>query len=61
MIFGGHKQKHLKMIHHALTLAVYPLHVIASSPLTASNWISETFTTKERLLKENRQLEYDNP
>lgn len=60
MMFGGHNQKHLKAIHHALTLAVYPLHVLANSPLAVSNWVVETFSTNSSLQEENEQLRHDN-
>jgi len=49
MMFGGHNQKHLKAIHNMLTIAVYPLHVVANLPLLLSNWTVDTFSTKDRL------------
>ncbi len=60
MMFGGHKQKHLKAIHHSLTLVVYPLHVLANTPMFVSNWMVETFSTNSRLQEENDRLKEDN-
>ena len=60
MMFGGYKQKHLKALHHSLTLVVYPLHVLANTPLAISNWIVETFSTNSRLQQENDRLSEDN-
>ncbi len=56
MMFGGYKQKHLKALHHTLTLAVYPLHILANTPLVISNWVVETFSTNSSLQKENERL-----
>jgi len=60
MMFGGHKQKHLKALHHTLTIAVYPLHVLANTPLVLSNWMVETFSTNSSLQQENDRLREDN-
>ncbi len=60
MIFGGHNQKHLKAVHHLLTMAVYPLHVVANTPLVISDWAVATFSTNSRLQDENARLRQDN-
>jgi rod shape-determining protein MreC len=59
-MFGGYNQKHLKAIHHMLTIAVYPLHMVANMPLVVSNWVMDTFSSKSRLQAENKKLRRDN-
>lgn len=59
-MFGGYKQRHLKAVHHMLTIAVYPLHVAANTPLLVSNWVVDTFSSKSNLLADNERLKRDN-
>ncbi len=60
MMFGGYNQKHLKAVHNLLTIAVYPLHVVANTPLVVSNWAVATFSTNSRLQEENTRLGKEN-
>lgn len=60
MMFGGYNQRHLKALHHMLTIAVYPLHMAANAPLLVSNWVVDTFSSKGRLLAENAELKRAN-
>ena len=43
-----------------LTIAVYPLHVVANLPLAVSNWAVETFSSNSRLQTENTRLKREN-
>jgi rod shape-determining protein MreC len=56
IMFGGYNQKHIKVVLHMLTIAVYPLQVAANTPLLVSNWMVDTFSSKSRLLAENEKL-----
>jgi rod shape-determining protein MreC len=55
-----HRQHHLETVRSLLSVIVSPLHFIADLPLSASNWLSETFATRSRLLQENQDLHREN-
>jgi len=51
-----HRQQHLESVRATLSVAVSPLRHIASLPVTASSWLSESFTSRQRLQQENEEL-----
>lgn len=51
-----HRNHHLESVRSVLAVIIYPLHYTASLPVVVIDWASETFATRERLLRENREL-----
>lgn len=51
-----HKQGHLKIVRSALSTLVYPIQVAVNIPIEAGRWMTESFTTRSRLLEENERL-----
>ncbi len=55
-----HRYHHLESARAALSLLAYPLQYAASMPVRATQWISEAFTSRDRLKKKNKQLHLQN-
>jgi rod shape-determining protein MreC len=55
-----HRQHHLEQLRSFLSVVVYPLQYLANLPVTATHWATETFSSRDRLLDENRQLRQEN-
>jgi rod shape-determining protein MreC len=55
-----HRFHHLQQLRSTLAFLVYPLHFLADLPFTASAWLSETTSSRETLLAQNRQLRDEN-
>ncbi len=55
-----HRQNHLEGIRAVLSVALSPLDVIINLPRTTGDWISETFSTRSNLLRQNRALKKEN-
>ncbi|MET0013823.1 MAG: rod shape-determining protein MreC [Sedimenticola sp.] len=55
-----HRYHHLETVRSTLSVITYPLHFVADLPVSASNWISEIFSTRNQLLDENRRLSKEN-
>ncbi|MCG8428624.1 MAG: rod shape-determining protein MreC [Chromatiales bacterium] len=55
-----HRQHHLETVRAFLSVLVSPLHYIADLPLSATNWLTNTFASHNRLLNENRELRKEN-
>ncbi len=55
-----HRQHHLETVRSVLSVVIYPLQFTADLPLSASRWISDTFSTRNRLQEENRELRKQN-
>ncbi len=55
-----HRHHHLESVRAVLAVIIYPLHYLASLPVAAVDWTSETFATRERLLRENQELRESN-
>lgn len=51
---------HLQSLRSALAVITYPLQFLADLPITAKDWLAETFATRTRLTEENRRLHADN-
>ncbi len=55
-----HRFHHLQQLRSTLAFVTYPLHYLADLPFTASTWLSETTSSREALLEQNRQLRAEN-
>ena len=53
---ADHRQDHLSVVRSTLAVGVYPVRVAVDFPFKASRWVSDTLTSREALLAENRQL-----
>lgn len=51
-----HRDNHLRKVRQAIDGAVHPLRVLVDAPVSAWHWISETTTSRNQLLLENRRL-----
>ncbi len=47
---------YLDGLRYALSMVTYPFQLLVDSPSTAWNWLEESFSTRERLSKENTRL-----
>jgi rod shape-determining protein MreC len=50
------RQGYLDGIRHALSMVAYPFQALVSSPGAAWGWLEESFATRERLRRENEEL-----
>ena len=55
-----HRFHHLQHLRSTLAFLTYPLHYLADLPFTASRWLSETTSSQETLLEQNRELRDEN-
>ena len=55
-----HRFHHLQQLRSALAFVTYPLHYLADLPFTASRWFSETTSSRDSLLDQNRELRDQN-
>ncbi len=55
-----HRYHHLETVRSVLSVVIYPLQFTADLPLSASRWISDTFSTRNQLQEENRELRKQN-
>ncbi len=55
-----HRYHHLQQLRSALAFVTYPLHLLADLPFTASRWFSETTSSRDTLLEQNRELRDEN-
>lgn len=55
-----HRFHHLQQLRSTLAFLTYPLHYLADLPFTASRWLSETTSSQETLLEQNRELRDEN-
>ncbi|MBL1141815.1 MAG: rod shape-determining protein MreC [Proteobacteria bacterium] len=51
-----HHQSHLKIIRSALSTLVYPLQYVVNLPIQATEWVSVSLVTHNKLLNENDRL-----
>jgi len=51
-----HRYNHLDDIRAGIASALYPVQYIVNIPFATSQWASDTFISRERLLKENNNL-----
>lgn len=51
-----HRQNHLESVRSTLSVVISPLRHIASLPVDASIWLSESFASRQRLYQENEAL-----
>jgi rod shape-determining protein MreC len=50
------RQGYLEGLRHVLSMVAYPFQVLVDSPSAAWDWLDESFTTRERLSRENAAL-----
>lgn len=60
LMIADHRQHHLEGIRALLSLTLSPLRVIVNLPRTASEWFSETLTSRTSLLQQNQALKKEN-
>jgi rod shape-determining protein MreC len=48
---------YLDTVRHALSLVTYPLQLLVDSPGAAWDWLQDSFATRDRLRRENEELE----
>ncbi len=53
---ADHRQDHLSVVRSTLSVGLYPVRIAVDFPFKASRWVSDTLTSREALLAENRQL-----
>jgi rod shape-determining protein MreC len=51
-----HQRDALGSLRSGLSVAVYPIQVLVDLPFRVTGWTAETFSTRTRLLAENRRL-----
>jgi rod shape-determining protein MreC len=51
-----HQRDALRSLRAGLTVAVYPIQVLVDLPFRLAGWTGESFSTRTRLLAENRRL-----
>ena len=56
LLVVDHRFHHLEQLRSALAFFTYPLQFLADLPFTTSRWLSETTTSRETLLVQNRRL-----
>jgi rod shape-determining protein MreC len=50
------RQGYLEGVRHVLSMATYPFQLLVDSPSAAWDWLDESFSTRDRLSRENAQL-----
>lgn len=55
-----HRYHHLETLRSWLSVATYPLLVLADLPLSSKRWFTAVFATRTRLAQENAQLRDEN-
>ena len=55
-----HRFHHLQQLRSTLAFLTYPLHYLADLPLSASHWLGETTSSRDVLLRQNRELRDQN-
>ncbi len=56
MMSLDHRQNHLEGIRSWLSVLVYPLQYIVNLPVTATEWVGESLTSRETLQAQNDRL-----
>jgi rod shape-determining protein MreC len=56
LLVVDHRFHHLEHLRSTLSFLTYPLHYIADLPFTATSWLNETASSRDKLLAENRDL-----
>lgn len=56
MMAMDHRQNHLEAIRASLSIVVYPIQYLVDLPVSATSWIGENLTSREKLLEENSRL-----
>lgn len=51
-----HREGHLQTIRGTLSVAVHPIRMLVAFPFSASRWLGNTLTEREKLLTENARL-----
>jgi len=51
-----HRQHHADTLRSALSVLLYPLQAVINLPAKSGSWLSESLSTRERLMEENEQL-----
>ena len=51
-----HRQGHLKFVRGMLSTLVYPIQIAVNIPVEVGHWMSESLTTRSKLLEENSRL-----
>jgi len=51
-----HRQHHADTLRATLSLLMYPIQAVVGLPATTGNWLSETLSSHQNLLNQNRQL-----
>ena len=58
LLFTDYHYRYLVAVRHAIALAVSPVLYIADYPNRVIDWLATTFQSRETLLRENMQLQY---
>jgi rod shape-determining protein MreC len=56
LMVTDHHQPHFKAMRSHLSAVVYPIHYIANLPLDLYHWVSESISTHNQLVSQNREL-----
>ena len=56
LLVVDHRFHHLEHLRSTLAFLTYPLHYVADLPFTATSWLNETASSRDKLLAENRDL-----
>ena len=60
LMIADKRYHHLEHARSALSTLIYPLQYVANLPMSLSDWITETFAERSRLIEENRALHKSN-
>lgn len=60
LMIVDYRQHHLHTLRSALSVVMYPLHLVANSPHALGVWLSDTLVTREQLQEDNAQLRDEN-
>lgn len=55
-----HRYGHLEQLRGSLSVATYPLQLIADAPVSTNHWLAEFFASRVQLQSDNQRLREDN-
>ena len=56
MMAVDHRLNHLQTVRSVLSVVVYPIQQAVNSPMSLAAWMSDRFSSREKLLARNREL-----
>jgi rod shape-determining protein MreC len=56
MMTVDHRLNHLQTVRSVLSVVVYPIQQVVNSPMSLAGWMSDRFSSREKLLARNSEL-----